>query len=166
MPPKCKTCVSLLLQLVNEQKTRAILDMKWSSESRDKPLLAVTTSSGQLLVYQLEKSCLELKDSITINEELNPVVLSLDWNDRQCSLDLEKKRPHSSKLVTSDSSGHISIITFEDGHDMRLIDQRKNHDFEAWICSFDVWDSNVVYSGGDDCKLFMTDMREDSKKRV
>ena len=140
--------------------------MKWSSESRDKPSLAVTTSSGQLLVYQLEKSCLELKDSIKINEELNPVVLSLDWNDRLCSLDLEKKRPHSSKLVTSDSSGHISIITFEDGHDMRLIDQRKNHDFEAWICSFDVWDSNVVYSGGDDCKLFMTDMREDSKKRV
>ena len=49
---------------------------------------------------------------------------------------------------------------------MCLIDQRKHHDFEAWICSFDVWNSNVIYSGGDDCKLFSTDLRENSKKKI
>ena len=70
------------------------------------------------------------------------------------------------RIATSDSSGHISILSFEDGQEMRIIDKRKNHDFEAWICAFDVWNSNVVYSGGDDSKLFLTDLREDSKKRI
>ena len=70
------------------------------------------------------------------------------------------------RIATSDSSGHISILSFEDGQEMCIIDKRKNHDFEAWICAFDVWNSNVVYSGGDDSKLFLTDLREDSKKRI
>ena len=75
--------------------------MKWSSSAKEMPSLALTTSSGQLVLYQLEKSKLEQKDVIMINEDLNPdyfdsdskfpVVLSLDWNDR--NLDYDQNKP-------------------------------------------------------------------------
>ncbi len=31
--------------------------------------------------------------------------------------------------------------------------------FQAWIACFDAWDGNVMYSGGDDCRLTCCDLR-------
>ncbi len=62
--------------------TRAILDMKWSNTQ---PFLAVVTSSGQILIYEI-KSDEENSPKLTLkfqhDLEDKPVALSLDWNDR------------------------------------------------------------------------------------
>ena len=71
--------------------------------------MALTTSSGQLILYQLEKSKFEQKDVIKVNEEQNPVVLSLDWNNRS----FENTENNSNRLITSDSSGRISLFSVE-----------------------------------------------------
>ena len=71
--------------------------------------MAITTSSGQLILYQLEKSKFVQKDMIKVNEEQNPVVLSLDWNNRS----FENTENNSNRLLTSDSSGRISIFSVE-----------------------------------------------------
>ena len=134
--------------------------MKWSNSKKDHPLLALTTSSGELHIYLLNESRLIQKtSSIEINEEKKPVVLSLDWNDRKNNNEIE----NSLKISTSDSSGTISVI---DVNRMEIIESLKNHDFEAWITIFDAWNDNVIYSGGDDCKLFMSDLRIGNKIRV
>ena len=71
--------------------------------------MAITTSSGQLILYQLEKSKFVQKDVIKVNEEQNPVVLSLDWNNRS----FENAENNLNRLLTSDSSGRISIFSVE-----------------------------------------------------
>ena len=43
---------------------------------------------------------------------------------------------------------------------------KKIHDYESWITVFDSWNPDVVYSGGDDCKLFLRDLRDDTKKKI
>ena len=56
--------------------------MKWSNTQ---PFLAVVTSSGQILIYEI-KSDEENSPKLTLkfqhDLEDKPVALSLDWNDR------------------------------------------------------------------------------------
>ena len=138
--------------MVHSQETRAILDMKWSSSQRGS--LALTTSSGDLIVYSLEDS--QLKSTKSVKIENSPVLLSLDWNDRLSN-------SSELKIVASDSQGQINLIS---APDLKIEESRKIHDFEAWIVIFDAWNSKVIFSGGDDSKLFMTDLRTNSKIRV
>lgn len=42
----------------------------------------------------------------------------------------------------------------------------KAHDFEPWITAWDYWSRDVVYSGGDDCKLKGWDVREGCSKPI
>ena len=42
---------------------------------------------------------------------------------------------------------------------LEIVQTSKQHDFEAWICTYDSWDPNLIYSGGDDCKLKIWDLR-------
>ena len=70
--------------------------MKWSIIH---PWLALVTSSGELCIYKLQNECLTLIVSQIV--EKKPVILSLEWQD--------------SNLVTSDSSGSITIWKFNPG---------------------------------------------------
>ena len=122
-------------------QTRAILDMKWCLTH---PWLGIVTASGEIIIYELENETLKLLVSKTL--ESKPVILSLEWFDV--------------KLVISDSSGSVHILQIEES--TNLLETRatsKQHEFEAWICTFDAFDSNVVYSGGDDCKMKIFDVR-------
>ena len=42
---------------------------------------------------------------------------------------------------------------------LEIVQTSKQHDYEAWICTYDTWDPNLIYSGGDDCKLKIWDLR-------
>jgi len=50
------------------------------------------------------------------------------------------------RLISSDSAGHVHIHEVIDGSLVSIVTW-KAHDFEAWICAFDQWNSQVVYTG-------------------
>uniref|UniRef100_A0AAV2MT39 methylated diphthine methylhydrolase n=1 Tax=Knipowitschia caucasica TaxID=637954 RepID=A0AAV2MT39_KNICA len=79
------------------------------------------------------------------------LVLSLDWSTgRLDSSDI--------RVVCSDSAGCISVVSLGEGA-VTVQSQWKAHDFEAWISAFSYWDTQLIYTGGDDCKLKGWDLR-------
>ena len=42
---------------------------------------------------------------------------------------------------------------------MEAIQSSIQHGFEAWICTYDYGNPNLIYSGGDDCKMKVLDVR-------
>uniref|UniRef100_W5M1M3 methylated diphthine methylhydrolase n=2 Tax=Lepisosteus oculatus TaxID=7918 RepID=W5M1M3_LEPOC len=143
------------LQELQRIDTPGILDIKWCHVPvSDRPLLGSASSSGELQLYRLggtqEASCaLEAVSSL----ELGPdrLALSLDWSSgRGDSAGL--------RTVCSDSQGCVSVVSV-DGAAPTLLSQWTAHSFEAWISAFSYWDTQLLYSGGDDCRLKGWDLR-------
>lgn len=61
------------------------------------------------------------------------------------------------RIAVSDSKGCVSIVDLEESD--RVSHHWKAHDYEAWICAFDYHNTSHVFSGGDDCKLKLWDLR-------
>ena len=138
-------------ELIKTIETGAILDMKWYPGY---PYLATCNSSGDVIIYEFTQEDLKIKARANLE---NRVILSLDWNCR-------RKSTEPSKLVISDNQGDISIcdVDLQSG-EIRIQESIQKHDFEAWITVFDAWNSNIVYSGGDDMKLYQTDVRTNQR---
>ncbi|KAL0979075.1 hypothetical protein UPYG_G00180200 [Umbra pygmaea] len=135
--------------------TPAILDLKWCHVPvSERPLLGMATASGELQLHRLlesqESSCV-LKNVGCLELGPDRLALSLDWSTgRADSSDV--------RIVSSDSAGCVNVLSL--GEDsVTATAQWKAHDFEAWISAFSYWDTQLVYSGGDDCKLKGWDLR-------
>ncbi|XP_022614025.1 diphthine methyltransferase [Seriola dumerili] len=135
--------------------TAAILDMKWCHVPvSGKALLGTAAATGELQLYSLsdgqEGSCsLQTLSSLEVGAER--LALSLDWSTgRMDSSDV--------RVVCSDSAGCVSVVSLAEGA-LTTLSQWKAHDFEAWISAFSYWDTQLIYSGGDDCKLKGWDLR-------
>ncbi|OCF74874.1 WD40 repeat domain 85 [Kwoniella mangroviensis CBS 8886] len=135
-------------------ETSAILDTKWSPKlDNGRPVLGVADAKGHITLYALNTDTRRLEEThhIDVDEE-SILCLSLDWSNR-----LNQSSPSS--IITSLSNGNLShIIPTPTGWEVDS--SWKAHDYEPWITSFDNWDSNTVWSGGDDCKLKRWDIRE------
>ncbi|XP_053336863.1 diphthine methyltransferase isoform X2 [Clarias gariepinus] len=148
-------CFSPPLTEIQRIDTPAILDLKWChTELFERPLLGMATACGEIQLHQLkdapEGSCALGRVSST---ELGPdrLALSLDWSTgRGDSTD--------PRVVTSDSTGTLTVLSLAEDT-LSAVSQWKAHDFEAWISAFSYWDTQLVYSGGDDCKLKGWDLR-------
>lgn len=66
----------------------------------------------------------------------------------------------SRDLVASLSNGNLIHVSLAGG----IIREWKAHDYEAWICAADRFDVNAIYSGGDDCRLNVWDLRGDCSR--
>lgn len=135
--------------------TVAILDMKWCHVPvSGKALLGIAAATGELQLYSMsdgqEGSCsLQTLSSLEVGAER--LALSLDWSTgRMDSSDV--------RVVCSDSAGCVSVLSLAEGA-LSTVSQWKAHDFEAWISAFSYWDTQLIYSGGDDCKLKGWDLR-------
>ncbi|XP_040898810.1 diphthine methyltransferase isoform X2 [Toxotes jaculatrix] len=135
--------------------TAAILDMKWCHVLvSEKAVLGTAAATGELQLYTLsdsqEGSCsLQPLSSLEVGAER--LALSLDWSTgRMDSSDV--------RVVCSDSAGCVSVLSLAESS-LTTLSQWKAHDFEAWISAFSYWDTQLVYSGGDDCKLKGWDLR-------
>ncbi|XP_054629620.1 diphthine methyltransferase isoform X2 [Dunckerocampus dactyliophorus] len=135
--------------------TPAILDMKWCHvPASGKVVLGLATSTGELQLHTLSdsqegSSSLQKLSSMEVGADR--LLLSLDWSTgRMDSSDVQ--------AVCSDSAGSVSVLSWDEGA-LKTSSQWKAHDFEAWISAFSYWDTHMLYSGGDDCKLKGWDLR-------
>ncbi|XP_040010815.1 diphthine methyltransferase isoform X2 [Xiphias gladius] len=135
--------------------TAAILDLKWCHVLvSGKAMIGIATATGELQLYTMsnsqEGSCsLQTLSSLEVGAER--LALSLDWSTgRMDSSDV--------RVLCSDSAGCVSVLSLAEGT-LTALSQWKAHDFEAWITAFSYWDTQLVYSGGDDCKLKGWDLR-------
>ncbi|XP_035513813.1 diphthine methyltransferase isoform X2 [Morone saxatilis] len=135
--------------------TAAILDLKWCHVPvSGQAVLGVAAATGELQLYTLSDSqeggrSLQILSSFEVG--VDRLALSLDWSTgRMDSCDV--------RVVCSDSAGCVSVLSMAEGA-LTALSQWKAHDFEAWISAFSYWDTQLVYSGGDDCKLKGWDLR-------
>ncbi|XP_065819152.1 diphthine methyltransferase isoform X1 [Labrus bergylta] len=136
--------------------TAAILDMKWCHVPLSgEAVLGMAVASGELQLYSLSKSqeggrSLRSLSSLEVGAER--LALSLDWSTGRMDSSSDVR------VVCSDSAGCVSVLEPAEGG-LTALSHWKAHEFEAWISAFSYWDTQLVYSGGDDCKLKGWDLR-------
>ncbi|XP_014213614.1 diphthine methyltransferase [Copidosoma floridanum] len=153
------------LKLLQHLDGAGVLDTKWAHvKCCGKVLLGVARFTGHLQIYELvedsEKARLTIVAEVLIRDEgqSQPIALSLDWSTGR----REPSDNANVKITVSDSHGSVSLFQLsDDANGLRKIFSGHGHDFEAWIAAFDYWDTNVVYTGGDDGKFLTFDTRMD-----
>ncbi|KAH9849755.1 WD40-repeat-containing domain protein [Lenzites betulinus] len=144
-------------ELLQETELAAILDMKWCHRGASAlPLLAIADSEGHITLHELhnDESRLRLVQTISC-ASTETLCLSLDWSNR--------RSPASSalgNLIVSLSDGSLSLLQPEGTSGLTVTDSWHAHDYEPWIAAWNYWDTNVVYSGGDDLKMKGWDIRQ------
>ncbi|XP_065670826.1 diphthine methyltransferase homolog isoform X1 [Hydra vulgaris] len=128
----------------NEVSTNAVLDMKWFYREN---VLSVADSSGNALFYLLKNKKLTLQSSLQIDSD--SLCLSTDW--------CKTSNPDTS--VFSLSNGELALVKYFGSSNPVLLNKWKAHSLEAWIVAFDNFNSNLFYSGADDCMLKLWDSR-------
>ncbi|XP_033476154.1 diphthine methyltransferase isoform X1 [Epinephelus lanceolatus] len=136
--------------------TAAILDLKWCHVPvSGEALLGMAAATGELQLYTLSNSqegARSLHPLCSLEVGAERLALSLDWSTGRMDSSSEVR------VVCSDSAGCISVLSLAEGA-LTALSQWKAHDFEAWISAFSYWDTQLIYSGGDDCKLKGWDLR-------
>lgn len=135
------------LERLQTIETPAILDMKWNHALvDDRQVLGVVDSIGGLKLYGLtSENVLEEYEHIQVVEDHSILNLSLDWASR-----VYRDVAHSCSLAISHSNGRLSLLRANES--AWLIERQwLAHDLEAWIVGYNYWDTNVIYSGADDC---------------
>ncbi|XP_028989852.1 diphthine methyltransferase isoform X2 [Betta splendens] len=148
------------LSKLQEMDTAAVLDLKWCHVPLSgKAVLGMAAATGDLHLYTLSDSQegpRSLHSLCNLEVGVDRLALSLDWSTgRMNSSDVQ--------VVCSDSAGCITVLSVAEGS-LTTLSQWKAHDFEAWISAFSYWDLQLVYSGGDDCKLKGWDLRVDPSR--
>ncbi|XP_034935235.1 diphthine methyltransferase [Chelonus insularis] len=149
------------LKLLQELEVSGVLDIKWAHvRCQENILFGIVNSVGFLQIYKLHTDD-DLKVELLTERKVREVegeilALSLDWDTGKSPREGVKEE----KISVSDSKGFVSIFHLIQGQ-LNFIGSQKAHEFEAWITAFDSWDSNIIYSGGDDCKFKRFDIREE-----
>ncbi|XP_037952395.1 diphthine methyltransferase isoform X2 [Teleopsis dalmanni] len=150
-----KTSLNELIELCRLE-TAAILDMKWLPQFKHKPSLAVANAVGQIQIFELEYKKLIPRSMLHINPEYNNLLaLSLDCNLQQ-TIASDENEQH---ILVSDSKGYISLLKYTLENGLEKLNIWSGHNFEAWTCALNKWDSNLALSGGDDTFLHIHDLR-------
>eukprot|EP01127_Copromyxa_protea_P010086 TRINITY_DN2425_c0_g1_i1.p1 TRINITY_DN2425_c0_g1~~TRINITY_DN2425_c0_g1_i1.p1 ORF type:complete len:339 (+),score=92.26 TRINITY_DN2425_c0_g1_i1:38-1054(+) len=128
-----------------------IFDMKWFGNK-----LAIASATGKVDTFELKK---EEKEKEEEKWQLLPSLSSEQPEDSPFSLAVGWAPDGT--LASSYSSGDLRV--FEDGSEFLTPkwEKERAHDNEAWTVCFHSEDSNLLYSGADDCKLKAWDIRRD-----
>eukprot|EP00040_Diaphanoeca_grandis_P006718 m.38423 g.38423 ORF g.38423 m.38423 type:complete len:404 (-) comp17910_c0_seq1:78-1289(-) len=134
-----------------------VFDIKWCGRTTTDaatPLLGHAAADGFLYLYGAhgytlkQQSQLNCRTDVTKTENL---ALSLDWSNRKHAV-----ADPTAAVSMSDGSicfAHMTQTGLTKGM------QWSAHDMEAWIVAFNCHDANVLYSGADDAKLKVWDVR-------
>ncbi|KAI8579842.1 hypothetical protein K450DRAFT_240592 [Umbelopsis ramanniana AG] len=147
---------SVRLQQQQALETPAILDMKWCHQLiENNQVLGVADSVGGLSLYGYDDNDSPQFEKLHSIQTTDPSVLclSLDWSTRI------RDRTSKTQIVTSHSSGEITLFDVNSTSDVTIVEQWQAHDLEAWIAAFNYWQTEVIYTGADDCLFKGWDMR-------
>ncbi|PBL01145.1 WD-40 repeat-containing protein [Armillaria gallica] len=134
----------------------AVLDMKWQSST-----LGIADSEGNITLHQWQKTGLRQIQGIQVAESSEILCLSLDWSNRRTP------GTQLGSLVVSLSDGSLSIMQPENGTGPLSAERSWHaHGYEPWIAAWNYWDTNMVFSGGDDLQMKGWDVREDLTKPI
>ena len=133
----------VLLQEVARRECRAVLDMKWQPGG-SLPRLGVCDAGGALNVYVAGEGGLQSEGEVTVSPGL---ALALDWG------------PGGQGAAVSDSRGAVHVLQRDTAGQLVVSRSYPGHQYEAWTVAFSRHDSNLLFSGGDDCCLHMYDLR-------
>ncbi|XP_015590736.1 diphthine methyltransferase isoform X2 [Cephus cinctus] len=153
-----------LLRIMKKAHVAAVLDMKWAHvRLNGKILLGVVSADASIEIYQLLEER-EPKLHLTSKSHLDGnipglLALSLDWSTGRCK---SNDNTHAS-IVVSDSEGKFNILQLNETEELEKTISWNAHEFEAWIAAFDYWDTNIVYTGGDDSTFLRFDLRMSPK---
>ncbi|KAM9207619.1 diphthine methyltransferase [Dugong dugon] len=137
----------------------AVLDMKWCHVPvAGHTLLGLADASGAIQLFHLvdsETACaLWPFSSLVLGEQ--SLALSLDWSTGKTG----RASGQPLRIISSDSKGRLHLLTVnEAGPGLQAVDSWQAHHFEAWIAAFNYWQTETVYSGGDDGLLKGWDAR-------
>ncbi|CAI6344188.1 unnamed protein product [Macrosiphum euphorbiae] len=144
------------IKLVQSVPEDAVLDLKWNSFialGSGKILLAAALSGKHVSIYRLDENGTDLSLSLFTSFDLPKTD-----GESHMSLSIAWSRPYengSQSIAFSDSCGYITLVNLND----RLIRSFKAHGFESWIVTYNYWEPNILYTGGDDCKFKCYDQR-------
>ena len=135
-------------------ETSGILDLKWTDMDH---IIAVDSNNIlKFLFYEQLNHSFETLTQFDMRKD-NESSIGL-------TLDFLKQSDTNLKALTSDTLGNLTLFSIENERELNLVRSFKAHDYEAWSVLIDRNDSNVIYSGADDCALKMWDLRESASK--
>ncbi|XP_059869660.1 diphthine methyltransferase isoform X3 [Delphinus delphis] len=122
-------------------------------------LLGVADASGSIELLRLvrsEQNSHTLQPFSHFALEKQCLALSLDWSTGKAG----RASDQPLKIIGSDSSGQLHLLqAHQAGPGMQAVGTWQAHHLEAWVAAFDYWQTEVVYSGGDDGLLKGWDTR-------
>ncbi|XP_037351259.1 diphthine methyltransferase [Talpa occidentalis] len=141
------------------RETNAILDMKWCHVPvGGHVLLGLADAGGSIELLHLAESqgAYMLQPLSRFALEGQSLALSLDWSTGRASGASDQPL----RVISSDSRGRLHLLKLSEA-DPGLLDvvTWKAHHFEAWVAAFNYWQTDIVYSGGDDGLLKGWDTR-------
>nr|XP_030694035.1 diphthine methyltransferase isoform X5 [Globicephala melas] len=131
-------------------------------------LLGVADASGSIELLRLvrsEQNSHTLQPFSHFALEKQCLALSLDWSTGKAGrfphcFPVSRASDQPLKIVGSDSSGQLHLLqAHQAGPGMQAVGTWQAHHLEAWVAAFDYWQTEVVYSGGDDGLLKGWDTR-------
>ncbi|XP_035878411.1 diphthine methyltransferase [Phyllostomus discolor] len=137
--------------------------MKWCHVPvAGQALLGVVDAGGHTELFRLVGSegsahTLQLAASFALDEQC--LALSLDWSTGKTG----RASGQPLKIISSDSKGQLHLLKVDEaGPGPRAVATWQAHGFEAWVAAFNYWQTDIVYSGGDDGLLKGWDTRTPS----
>ncbi|KAF5284366.1 hypothetical protein FQR65_LT13583 [Abscondita terminalis] len=137
------------LKLWQTLETFGVLDQKWCHYTiNGSSVLGVVNSNHSLEIYKFYECQLQLITCYQLKEDV--LILSLDWSTGKHNDKLE--------IICSDSKGFCHMFCLEDD----ILNYQASypaHCYEAWISAYYYWNTNMFFSGGDDCLFLKFDKR-------
>ncbi|KAI9444813.1 WD40-repeat-containing domain protein [Lactarius indigo] len=141
---------------IQEISLPAVLDLKWChTEPSRQPLLAVADSEGNVNLFEwnLQQKRLCSAGSLRVAPS-HVLCLSLDWSNRRAPTST------AGSLVVSLSDGKLTLLEPDQIGQLSIANAWDAHSYEPWCVAWNYWDTNVIYSGGDDLRLKVWDIRQ------
>ncbi|KIM85206.1 hypothetical protein PILCRDRAFT_817204 [Piloderma croceum F 1598] len=130
--------------------------MKWCHRKiSTAPLLGIADSEGNVSLYKWidEEKQLDFSQSVSCAPP-EILCLSLDWSNRRSPTN------YLGSLIVSLSDGNLCLLQPKGQAGLLITDTWVAHDHEPWVAAWNYWDTNIIYSGGDDLKMKAWDVRQ------